>query len=222
MIKISFTADPLPSNFKGTLQDFQERFLLNLRGSIDGTSVLTGKIGGTKPTTNIGPWLNNGTWYVWNGAQYVPTTVKIGGPGYVVQLGSYSTTALTTTSPILATRKQLLQDKDGTIALLSDVYEGRPAIELAGTTPTIDWSAGHQFSEILTGNTTIKMINSLDGQRITVSLRNNATSYTVTWPATPAVFWTSGSPPVQTPNKTDLYVLRNIAGSIFGRQIANY
>jgi hypothetical protein len=219
MINIGFTADALPSDFSGTLQDFQSRFLLNLHGHIADTQVLAGQIGGAQPTTNVGPWLNNDVWYVWNGAEYVPTSVKVGGAGYTVQLSS-PTTVGTGLSTTLSSNVQTLQDKSGTVALLDDVYTGRAVTVLTGTTPTIDWSQGHNFFELLTGNTTIKVANSIDGQKIVVALRNSGTSYTVTWPS--SIFWTGGSAPTQTASKTDLYVLRNIGGSIFGKQTANY
>lgn len=218
MIDIKFTADPLPPDFSGTLQDFQDRFLLNLRGHISETQVLLGQVGGAKPLTNIGPWLNDATWYVWNGSEYVPTTVRVGGPGYTVQLGNYTTVG-DTKSSIVASRTQLLQDKDGTVALLDDVYVGRPAVILTGTTPTIDWNLSNNFTETLPGNSTMKMSNFKDGQRIAVSLKNNATSYTVTWPS--YIFWPSGAP-TQTASKTDLYLFRCIGGTILGRQVANY
>lgn len=225
MINISFTSDPLPPDFRGDLQDFQERFLLNLTGKISETQVLIGQVGGAMPTTNIGPWLNNDTWYIWNGASYVPTTVKIGGNGYVVQLAPTPTSIAPgsgTASNFLPDRTQILQDKDGTIALTSDIYQGRAAVTLTGSTPTIDWNLGHHFVETLPANTTIKMINSQDGQSIVVALRNNATSFTVTWPTTPAIYWSGGSAPTQTASKTDLYLFYNIGGSIFGRAVQNY
>ena len=219
MINIRFSADPIPADFTGTLQDFQDRFLLNLRGTIDDSQVLAGQIGGSKPDTDVGPWLNGDSWHVWNGSEYVPTTVKVGGAGFVVQLGDYTTVGDT---GILPTNVQTLQDKDGVIALLSDVYVGRPCVILSGTTPTIDWNLGHHFALIpLSGNTTFKIANSQDGQRVVVAVRNAATTYTVTWPS--SIFWTGGSAPTQSvTNKTDLYILDNIGGSVFGRQIAAY
>ena len=219
MINITFTADPLPPDFSGNLQDFQTRFLLNLRGKIADTQVLTGQIGGARPISNIGPWLNNGTWYVWNGSEYVPTTVRVGGAGYVVQLGDYTTVGDSVMS-VLPTNTQHLQDKDGVVALTSDVYVGRPAVVLSGTTPVIDWSKGHHFVQTLSGNTTPTMVNSQDGQRIVYSARNNATSYTFTWPV--YIFWSGGAAPAQTASKTDLWVFENIGGSVFGKAVQNY
>ncbi len=219
MINITFTADPIPSDFTGSLQDFQTRFLQNLRGSIDETAVLSGQMGGSKPTSDVGPWFNGDSWHIWNGSDYVPATVKIGGAGFVVQLGDYTTEGA---GDILPTYIQTLQDKDGVIALLDDVYVGRPAVVLSGTTTSIDWNLGHHFTEILAGNTTITHRNSQPGQRIAVTLKNNSTSYSVTWAATPAVAWPSGSAPSQTASKTDLYIFENVAGTILGRQIPNY
>jgi hypothetical protein len=66
------------------------------------------------------------------------------------------------------------------------------------------------------------MINSVDGETIVVAMRNNATSYTITWPTTPAIFWSAGSAPVQKASKTDLYTFQNIGGSIFGKAAQNY
>ena len=219
MIKIRFTADPLPSDFSGTLQDFQTRFLLNLKGTIEDNQVVAGQVGGPMPVVDVGPWHNGESWHVWNGSSYVPSIVKVGGAGYTVQLGDYTTTG---TKQIVPNQKQTLQDKSGTVALLSDVNVGRPCVNLGGTTPTLDWSLGHHFAEILAGNTTITHKNSQPGQRIAVTLKNNATSYSVTWSAIPAIAWPSGSPPSQTALKTDLYIFENVAGSILGRQIPNY
>lgn len=218
MINIKFTADPLQDDFSGTLQDFQSRFLDNLRGTISETQVLIGQVGGAQPLTNVGPWLNNDTWYYWNGVEYVPMAIRIGQSAYTVKLGG-NTTSGDSKSLVLPDFVQTLQDKDGTIALLSDVYVGRPAVTLTGTTPTIDWSQGHHFVQTLSGNTTMKMSNMQDGQRIAVKLANSGTSYTVTWPN--YVFWPSTAP-TQTANKTDIYTFRNIAGTIIGRQVPNY
>jgi hypothetical protein len=221
MIHIRFTADPIPPDFQGTLQDYQDRFLLNLHGHIEDTQVLTGQIGGARPTQDVGPWFSNDTWHSWNGSEYVPATVKVGGAGYVVQLGDYTSVGDGVSNP-LPNRIQTLQDKDGTVALLDDVYVGRPPVVLSGTTPVIDWNLGHHFVEVLPGNTTFRHINSKPGQRIVLLARNNTTSYTTTFAPTPAIFWPAGTAPSQTALKTDMYIFDNIAGSILGRQVPNY
>jgi hypothetical protein len=220
MIEVAFTSDPLPVDFQGTLEDFRTRFITNLRGTISRTQVLVGQIGGSEPLSNIGPWLNIDTWYVWNGSDYVPTTLKVGNSTYQVTLSN----EFTGVKGIVPDKVQTLQDKSGVIALLSDVYEGRPSIIMGYDPPgvsTLDWGAGSHFFLLLTSNTTIKSINMLDGQDVIVAIRNAASSFTVTWPT--FIFWTGGTPPVQSvTNKTDLYILSNIGGSVFGRQIAGY
>ena len=210
-IPITFTADPLPEDFTGSLDDFQARFVQNLRGSISTDLVIGGRVGGSRPNTNIGPWLNKRTWYVWSELLqgYTPADIRVGTDGINSVLLAASPTA---------NRKITLQDKDGVVALLSDVRIGGDAIVLTTTTPTIDWSLGNNFVETLVGNTTIKHINSRNGQEIWVLLRNTGTSYTVTWPSD--IFWETT--PSQTASAADLYILTNIGGTVVGRQIAGY
>lgn len=46
-------------------------------------------IGGAQPTSNVGPWLKNGTtWYVWNDAlaTYVPATIEQATLGYIISM----------------------------------------------------------------------------------------------------------------------------------------
>jgi hypothetical protein len=210
MIPIRFTADPLPADFSGTLQDFQTRFLSNLTGEIQDDHVLIGQVGGAEPTTNVGPWLNVDTWYVWDGSKYVPAPLRVGNADFTISIQGDITKNII----------QTLQDKDGVIALTSDVYEGRDTVVLSGTTPTIDWGASNNFSQLLTGNTTYKLSNINDGQEIVIAVSNGVTAYTVSWPS--SVFWTGGTPVQSGINTTDLYLLKSIGGSVFGRQLAGY
>lgn len=86
---IQFIAGSLPSGLKGTLQDIFNAFVDNLQGYIDPSAsssgnFLPGQIGGSQPTTDVGPWLKNGTeWWFWNPgtASYVPQAdaLPIGG-----------------------------------------------------------------------------------------------------------------------------------------------
>ena len=215
MIQVKFTADPIPSDFNGSLQDFQDRFLLNLRGTIDEADVVLGQVGGTKPITDVGPWFDGESWHKWNGSDYVPSAVKVASAGYVVQLGDYTTVDATQLLP----KTQTLQDKDGVVALLSDIYVGRPCVILTTATPSIDWGLSNHFTETLSANTTVSMKNSKPGQRIVVTLVNPS-SYTVAWPS--YIFWAGGSAPTQTTTGTDKYEFENVAGSIYGSQGAAY
>lgn len=72
----TITAAPLPTNFKGTPQQWLEAFLDRLEVSFDGNSFVISDI---QPSGNQGPWLKNGTqWWVWNEAtsQYEPLDVS--------------------------------------------------------------------------------------------------------------------------------------------------
>ena len=72
----TITAAPLPTNFKGTPQQWIDALLDRLEVSFEGNSFVIGDI---EPEGNEGPWLKNGTqWWVWNDAtsQYVPLDVS--------------------------------------------------------------------------------------------------------------------------------------------------
>jgi microcystin-dependent protein len=56
---IDFTAGALPLGFKGTLDETMQAFAAALSASVDVT-FLTGQVGGTMPSSDIGPWLNLG------------------------------------------------------------------------------------------------------------------------------------------------------------------
>lgn len=77
-VPVTFKAAPLPFNFSGTPQQFLDAVVARL--SLEsGESIGFFVIGSTAPTSNVGPWLKNGTtWYVWNVATgaYVAATVE--------------------------------------------------------------------------------------------------------------------------------------------------
>jgi hypothetical protein len=146
-------------------------------------------------------------WKYWNGTAYTPFKVWVGDPNHVVQLNADSLTT---------NRVQNLQDKDGTIALTSDLFSGRPTQILSGATPSIDWSSSGTYSILLSANTTFTSTLSQPGQEIYIAITNPST-YTVTWPSN--FTWPGGTPPTQSvTNKTDLYRLKNVAGTIYGEQ----
>lgn len=69
---------PLPETFKGTPNDFRAELVKRLQIlSPNGTNFIF--IGDTEPTSNVGPWLKNGTqWWVWNPdtKRYVPLDIS--------------------------------------------------------------------------------------------------------------------------------------------------
>lgn len=71
---LTFSLSPLPTGFGLDANAYGQQLVANLSASISG-QFLTGQIGGTQPTQNVGPWLNNNQWYVWNGSTYVAQTV---------------------------------------------------------------------------------------------------------------------------------------------------
>lgn len=78
ILALGFQAGKIPSGFIGDVQALFNLFAANLVGAIDGGStgsgsILTGQIGGTMPTTDIGIWLNNGVIYTFNTAAGIYT-----------------------------------------------------------------------------------------------------------------------------------------------------
>lgn len=73
MATFQIRSAPLPSNFRGTPQQLLEAMLDRIQGVSDSEDFA---FGGDMPTTNVGPWLKNGTqWYVWNDGsepKYIP------------------------------------------------------------------------------------------------------------------------------------------------------
>lgn len=72
-IPVDITIDPPPAHFKGEyLSDVLNLIAESLHGTMD-VHLLTGQIGGSRPTGDVGPWLNGIEWWYWNGKKYVPT-----------------------------------------------------------------------------------------------------------------------------------------------------
>lgn len=65
-LEISFTASALPGGWRGSPQAFFNEIVSRLSGTVDGDNFITGKIGGTEPTSDVGPWLNGNVWYFWS------------------------------------------------------------------------------------------------------------------------------------------------------------
>ncbi len=209
-ITIAFSDGGFPgATFSGSVQDLIDLFAENLVGTIDDTSLMEGQIGGSEPLSDIGPWLDDDTWKVWSVSEYVPMPVVVGDANFIVSLTAAPT----------ANRTQTLQDKDGTIALLSDVHGARTSINLATTSPAhqIDWSASNGFFEAYSADTTYTMINSLPGQEIMLAFTSSGAHKPI-FPDT--VLWESNTPPA---NQTgvSLIVLKNVAGTVYGKIVGN-
>jgi len=70
-VPIALSLNPPPLGWKSTTPDkYAELVQLvaaNLQGSME-VELLTGKVGGSQPQNDIGPWLNNLDWWVYRGA----------------------------------------------------------------------------------------------------------------------------------------------------------
>jgi hypothetical protein len=90
-------------------------------------------------------------------------------------------------------------------------------------TNTIDWSMGNTKIKALTVNTTLNMINTVNGAQISVIIYNSGT-FTVDWSCTEApIIWSGGIAPVQTTGgKTDIYSFIRAGGKIYGTYIQNF
>lgn len=71
-------ASPIPATFKGTPNDLFTEMIKRMRIlSPQGTNLIF--VGDTEPTSNVGPWLKNGTqWYVWDTTtkRYIPQNIS--------------------------------------------------------------------------------------------------------------------------------------------------
>lgn len=77
-LQLAVTGAPLPPDFIGTPQEFFEAMLTRMR-VIFPTGQTSFVISDTEPSTNLGPWLKNGTqWYVWddNTKRYIPLDIE--------------------------------------------------------------------------------------------------------------------------------------------------
>jgi microcystin-dependent protein len=73
-LPVDIVAGALPLGFKGNLQQTLNAFVDAMSATVEAT-FLTGQIGGTMPTSDIGPWANGNEWWFWDPTtgQYQPT-----------------------------------------------------------------------------------------------------------------------------------------------------
>lgn len=194
----------LPPNFLDNPQGLANAIAAGLTVDIDlDSAVITGQVGGTEPLTNIGLWFPpvtgsstspSGIVYAWNvtSAKYLPAPLVagqlIGTHVYLTELQSTST----------ANRVQKLADKDGTVALLSDINTGTGVKTFTGGAVTVNWEDRKEAYINLTSNCVITLSGTpTDSQEQDFWIENNNShSYSVTFPA--YVVWPSGTPFAQT------------------------
>lgn len=85
-VPVTIKAAPLPVNFKGKPQALLDAFIarMSLETSLNAVSLVAG--GSIAPTSNVGPWLKDGTtWYIWSDStgSYVPISLDYQSLKYV-------------------------------------------------------------------------------------------------------------------------------------------
>lgn len=221
LLPLTFSDSSFPDPFSGTQQDLVQAFVDNLTATVNENNLLLGQIGGTKPITDVGIWLDtsDGSIWVWDGAAYTPATVKLGNATDSITLSAGTLTA---------DRTILLPDEDGTVALLSDIYVPRPTIVVTGAAPSLDWSATETFFLSMPNSDVLATIaNSVPSQTVRL-VATNSTGSThqmgidgVTWATLPTP--NTGLPPLIPTAQTWMMELTNDAGTTYGRVIgANY
>lgn len=97
-------------------------------------------------------------------------------------------------------------------------------VNLTGTTPTIDWSAGLTFTNFLAvATTTYTFTNMTSGESILLALVQDGTGgRLVTWPA--GIKWRGGAAPLltTTANRADIIQLLNLGGTVYGTWGLNF
>lgn len=208
MVSIIFTDLGFPSGtFAGNVEDLKDAFTDNLGGELDDTKLILGQIGGSEPLSDIGPWLDGRTWKAWNGSNYTPAVINIGAAGDYIGLTANPT----------SNRTQTLQDKEGTVALLSDIRDGRASVNLGLTSNVIDWSTSDNFFHSYSADQVYTIANSLPGQEIAIAFSSTG-AHTPTFPD--YVLWPGGTPPAAQSGVT-IILLENVAGTIYGEIVGN-
>lgn len=85
-LPVTFSSSPLPSTFSGTPQQFLDAIVARLSiNSQDQLSFFTNA--SVAPSSNVGPWLNGQTWYVWDDTSgtYIPLILTSQSKGYIAQ-----------------------------------------------------------------------------------------------------------------------------------------
>lgn len=191
----------------GTPEDLKNATVAGLQANFEGNNVLFGKIDGAAPTDGTTLYFTDGAFTYLEGSTYRPVKLRVG-----------TATAQITfvANPTGTNKTQTLQDKDGTIALLSDVTTPRPTKILTFASKTIDWSVSDTFFYQMDASTVMPTFaNSLPGQTIKLLVYTPTSGKTITFQA--SINWTSGGgQPVQSTPGTDLWVFSNVAGQLFG------
>lgn len=215
-VTIGRTALP-NTQFRGNIDELLQLFVDHLYGTL-ATGTLTGQLNGTAPTSDVGPWLNQTIWEVWNDdeARYLPAAVVAGR----MYLGTLVTTEIKSGATV--NRTLTTPDKDGTIATTADINTPNATQTLGGSSFFIDGAQRTTFYVVLSGTTSIGVANFVDNLKVDVYLEQpNNSSFTVTW--TPAIIWIGGTPTMSTAasghRSIDHYTIRKVGDLYFGEYV---
>lgn len=213
-LNITLTNSGFPVDFSGNLESFKDAIASSLIGNVDSSNLILGKVGGSMPSSDIGPWLDNRTWKAWNGSTYAPMKIVVGNATNQV---TFDAAALT------ADRTITFPDKGGTLALTSDLNGGRETVIVSSN--VIDWSLSNNFFKAMGADVTFSQINSVAGQEVTLAVvKTGPTNFTATFGS--LISWPTGTQPAQTTwtagTVTDLWIFKNVGGTKYGRIIGNY
>lgn len=206
---ITFPVDYTINSFRvsaNTLRNIYNGLAENIQGSVGDTTILPSSESPNETGIDFAPRINGDAWYVHSGQEYVPTFPVIGD--------------VTISADPSVNRTQYIQNQDGVVALLDDVYNIQDTIILPEGNTVVDWNIGRTFQCVLsaTRKTLFNMAHSSDGMEIQVLVMNKGTTTDIVWDS--AVHWpgTTPSMPHATPNTTAglLATLRNIGGTIYG------
>lgn len=233
-IPLNIYAGNFPLNYQDTRYNTYKALLRRMRASIEGSGTSTGNalpgfVGTSTPPYNQGPWFVSlgfglSHWRAWDDSvgAYAHTDKR-------VSFGGFEALFQRKIDSSVISNVIKVPDASGTLQMALDTFVPRATIILTGTTPEIKWTAtdpfdgtaSNDFLQRLTGNTTYSFSTGasapVDGQVITVTVENNGTAYTVTWPV--SVHWHgTHTQPVGSAGITavGIYTFRKINGIIYG------
>jgi hypothetical protein len=206
-------AELRPAEF--TLKRVSEALVANMSGTVKEILMDASVDIAPVESTGAAPKFTGGTWYSWEQSLHIYTPVD-------TRVGD----VLITANPTI-NRIQILQNKDGVVALHDDVYWISPTVLLTEGLVTIDWNKGTNFLCVLSGNrkSAFYMAHAKEGMEIDVLLVNNGINQLVeTWD--PAVLWPGGAQPVMPAalpgtSARQKITLRNVNNIIYGEYV-NY
>jgi hypothetical protein len=194
-----------------TMSNIFSALVNNLQGSID--SVLLPVATEGQPHARQAPVFTGQGWRVWDKGirDYRPLATRVGNTRF--------------DADPTADRTQLVQNKDGVIALLDDTYGIRDTVVVPEGIISVDWDKGSTFKCVLSQDrkSAFYMIHSRPGMKLDILVINQGTDQVPIWD--PLIHWPDatepGMPVAGAGEAASLLVtLENINGVIYGESQA--